>query len=409
MTVFKNKQRHSEWRYDFKIAGKRFSGPCLDETGSPVATKTAAKQAEERERVAGQQQHKLAKSGIRTGSYTISQAAALHLARKEGKTDFANHVRYVREILAFSAFGGGAKAMVNITDEDTEAYRKHAASQTLMKWVGGSRRRKTGTPADAQYWRDTGKPRSLREVNNHLKCLRALFAIGQKVRDPVTHLPVLHEAPEVKLHKMPRRMPRPIGDEELHDRLEVAKPWTREAAELARLFGLRLAEALTVERRHIDREARALRFDAGETKSGNDEFAHGGDAGWQLLLELDVQAIARGQKHLVTWAGPKKWKAQLRGEAIVQADWRPLRGITRSWRTTGKKAAIDQPHSFHKIRARYVTEVAKVQPAAAQDAARHQDPATTAMYIKLATSEIRDAVRQANGRRPVRRALKLIK
>ena len=408
MTVFRNKQRQSEWRYDFRIAGRRFSGPCLDETGLPVITKTAAKQAEERERVVGRQQHKLAKSGIRTGSYTISQAAALHLARKEGKTDFDNHVRYVREILAFGAFGGGAKAMVDITDEDTEAYRKHAATQTLKKWIGGSRRRKTGTPADAQFWRDTGKVRSLREVNNHLKCLRALFAIGERVRDPITRQPVLDDAPEVKLHKMPRRMPRPIGDEELHGRLEVAKPWTREAAELARLFGLRLAEALTVERRHIDRETRALRFDAGETKSGNDEFAHGGEAGWQLLLELDVQAIARGQKHLVTWAGPKKWRAQLRGEALVQVDWRPLKGITRSWRSTAKRAAIEHPHSFHKIRARYVTEVAKVQPAAAQDAARHQDPATTAMYIKLATSEIRDAVRQAVSRRPARTKLKVV-
>jgi integrase len=409
MTVFKNKQRQGEWRYDFRINGKRFSGPCLSEPDSPAVTKTAARQAEERERVVAQQQQKVAKSGIRTGSYTISQAAALHLARKEGKTDFSNHVRYVREILAFHAFGCGAKAMVDITDEDTEAYRKHAATQTLKKWVGGSRRRKTGTQADAQFWRDTGKARSLREVNNHLKCLRALFAIGERVRDPATRLPVLAEAPEVKLHKMPRRLPRPIGDEELHDRLEVAKPWTREAAELARLFGLRLAEALAVGLHNIDHEICGLRFDAGETKSGNDEFAHGGEAGWQLLLELEAQAIARGQKHLVTWPGPKLWRAMLRGEAVAQGEWRPLKAITRSWRTTGRKAKIVRPHTFHKIRGRYITEIAKVQPVAAQDAARHQDPATTAMYIKLAAGEIRDAVRQANARRPMRRALKLVK
>jgi hypothetical protein len=51
------------------------------------------------------------------------------------------------------------------------------------------------------------------------------------------------------------------------------------------------------------------------------------------------------------------------------------------------------------VRARYVTEVAKVQAAAAQDAARHQDPATTAMYIKLAASEVRAAVADAISRR----------
>lgn len=105
---------------------------------------------------------------------------------------------------------------------------------------------------------------------------------------------------------MPRRLPRPIGDDELHARLEEAKPWTREAAELARLFGLRLSEALEVGLRHIDREIRGLRFDAGETKGGNDEMVFGGAAGWELLLELEAQAMARGQQDLVTWPGPKK-------------------------------------------------------------------------------------------------------
>jgi hypothetical protein len=41
-----------------------------------------------------------------------------------------------------------------------------------------------------------------------------------------------------------------------------------------------------------------------------------------------------------------------------------------------------------------------VQKAAAQDASRPQDPATTAMYIKPADIEIRSAVAQANARRP---------
>jgi hypothetical protein len=39
-------------------------------------------------------------------------------------------------------------------------------------------------------------------------------------------------------------------------------------------------------------------------------------------------------------------------------------------------------------------------PAAARDAARHQDASTTALYIKRADSEVRGAVAQANARRP---------
>lgn len=400
MTVYRNRQRQSEWRYDFKLDGKRFSGPCLNENGAPVSTKTTARQAEERERVAARQRKGLAKSGLRQGNYTLAQAAAFHLTRKEDKTreHFDNQKLYVREICAFF---GAATAISEITGEDVEAYRKFCSEQTLKKWIGGPRRRPTGDPEqDARYWKDTGLRRAKRQVNNYLKCVRALFAIAEKVRDPVTRLPIIDQGPEVRLYKMPKRLPRPISDEELHARLENAPPWTREAAELARLFGLRLGEALKLERRHADHEIKGLRFPAGDTKSGNDERAHGGVAGWELLKKLNQQAIERGQMHLVTWPGPKYFRNFLAGQEVPREAWTSLKGITRSWRTTVRKAGIDDPHRFHDVRARYVTEVAKVQPAAAQQAARHQDPATTALYVRLASNEIADAVSQAVARRP---------
>src|SRR5262245_36047543 len=119
MTVYRNKQRGGEWRYSFYLNKERFHGACLDQLGQPVGTKTAAKAAEQREKVAARQKQNMAKSGIRTGSYTLAQAGALHLARKEGKTDFDNHRRYVREIRNFRDdkvdFLGGAIAMKDIT------------------------------------------------------------------------------------------------------------------------------------------------------------------------------------------------------------------------------------------------------------------------------------------------------
>jgi integrase len=295
--------------------------------------------------------------------------------------------------------------MKDIMAEDVEAYRKFAAVQTLRKWIGGPKK-ETYSPSRG-LWKDTGRPRSKREVNNYLKCLRALLAIGERTRDPMTRLPVVDVAPEIRLYKMPRRMPRPITDDELHDRLDNAKPWTREAAELARLFGLRLTEALALQLRHIDRETQGLRFEAGDTKSGNDEWAFGGAAGWQLLLDLERKARQRGQVFLVTWPGPKKWRAWLQGQEVSNSDWRPLKGITRSWKTSARAAGIEQPRRFHDVRARYITEVAKVQPAAAQDAARHQDSSTTALYIKLAAGEIRQAVALAVAKRPARQNVKL--
>jgi hypothetical protein len=100
----------------------------------------------------------------------------------------------------------------------------------------------------------------------------------------------------------------------------------------------------------------------------------------------------------------------LRGEEVPRESWRPLKSVRRSWRTTIKTGEIDQPHRFHDVRARYVTEVAKVQTAATQDAARHADPATTALYVKLAAGEVRAAVTEALARRPIPIAkLKVIK
>lgn len=416
MTVFRNKQRGGEWRYDFWLNKERFSNPCLDESGLPVTTKTAALAAEERERVAARQRQNLARSGIRAGSYTLARAAALHLSRVADKKPkhFANHKLYVREICDVL---GAATAMIDLTDHDIERYRTHAAAQTNKKWIGGVRRRRADPGADDQtnpaFWKDTGKPRSKRTVNNYLRCLRKLIAIAEKVRDPVTRLPIPMQPLEVKLHKVPKRLPRPIGDDELYARLDVARPWTREAAELSRLFALRKGECFWVDIRHIYHEAGrnygGLRFDAGESKSGNDELVHGGIAGWDLLMFLADQARARGQTRLITWPGPKLWRAMLRGEEIPREAWRPLKSVTKSWKRTVKAAEVEHPHRFHDIRARAITEVAKVMPAAAQGAARHQDPATTSLYIGLASTEIADAVEEAVAKRPARIRLKVVK
>ena len=236
-----------------------------------------------------------------------------------------------------------------------------------------------------------------------------MFEIAAKVRDPITRLPAIDQVLEIKLHRLPKRLPRPIGDAELAARLKMAPPWTREAAELSRLFGLRRGEIFWLERRHIDPEIEGIRFAPSETKNGNEELAHGGKVGWQLLLQLDQQARERGQRYLVTWPGKKHFRKFLAGDRVPADCWQPLKTVRKSWKQAALRAGIEQPHRFHDVRARYITEVAKVLPAAAQDAARHQDPSTTALYIKLASSEIRSAVAQANARRPIRAKLKLIR
>lgn len=416
------KESRQRWAYDFWLNKQRYEGYCEHpETGAPAQSKREAKDFEADVRKAARQAQALAKSGLRREAYSLNQAAVLYLARKktDAPTDYDNQVVYIREIRAFRDpekghdFAGGHKSFVDVTPEDIEAYRAHLLTITKKVWTGGPKRKRDGPDAD-RYWKDTGLKLAPRSINKYLTALAGLFRVATKTRDPVTKQFVLDAEPEIKLLKVPKRMPRPIGDDELEARMETMASWAAELADLSRLFGLRHGEGTWVGRRHLDRtlsnELIALRFAAGETKSGNEEIAWGGAAGSELLLKLEQQAIERGQENLISWCGPQEIHNYRAGRELPKDCWRPLKSVRTSWKKSIERAEIKNPHRFHDVRAKYVTEVAKVMPAAAQDAARHQSPSTTALYIKLADSEIRDAVSQANARRPKRAAkLKVVK
>ena len=104
----------------------------------------------------------------------------------------------------------------------------------------------------------------------------------------------------------------------------------------------------------------------------------------------------RDQDHLVTWPGSQYLHQALRGRKVPNNVWRSLKSLKRSWKTTAKSAEIKQPHRFHDVRARYITEIAKGSSAAiTQAAARHADPTTTAGYVNIAAGEVSDAVAKA--------------
>jgi integrase len=436
MGVKRRGDRGNAWWYEFERDGVRHRHPCMtrdtpDGPLRPSRNITEAKAAEELAKGVARQKRALQASGIEPGRYMLGKAAAVYLGGKAdaGESHRRNAQLYMDEIVGF--FGDTA-SMADLTHDDgpagqLEKYRTFCSQQTIKKWKGGRQTR--GEVKDwrnPKNWKDTGRPRSKRTVNNYLKALLKLFQIADRTRDPETKRPMIDRIPAIKLHKLPRRLPRPIPDDEFMARMSTLPPWAREAGWLARLFGLRLAEGLELERRHLDRDRRGIRFDAGDTKSGNEEFAFGGEAGWRLLLWLDAQAASRGQKRLVTWPGPKHFQGWLDGERVPVAAWRPLKAITSSWRGSARRAEIGRPHRFHDVRARFVTEVAKVQHASAQGAARHQQASTTAMYIHVADSEIASAVDRARTpfaggdyggdsgpqkvrNQPVRKNLKLVK
>lgn len=403
MSVYRHRGR---WRYDFEFGSQRHQGYCVLDarTGKEAGTKGEARECEalvKRE----VRQHAPARRPIATSDgFSIGRAMAAHIASQVDSTPLhvANLALYSREILGYF---GPDTPVVEIGQQWVDAFRAEAAKVRATVWKGGPRKRAEMTPTQvARYTATLDRQRSASSTNHVLNCLRGAFSAAHRIRDPITGDPLLPHPPEVKPVETSKRLPRPMPDAELYARLAVAPPWVVDAAELARHFGLRRAEALAVTWHHIDREHRALRFGEGETKSGREEFAVPIAGGWELLLRLERQAKARGVIHLVAWPGPSFRAAFLAGEKVPREEWRPLKSIRNAWRKTALKAKVDRPHRLHDTRARYITEVAKVSRGLAKDAARHADPATTERYIAVAASELAKSVKSVPGpKKPAQR------
>jgi integrase len=383
VTVFQNKQRNREWRYDFLMQGRRYHGACIMPTGAPAASKREALDAEAAVRSAARANQKAGRSIARPGTYTFGQAVLARIRRQVGISTLhlANLRLYGRELLAFF---GADTPIAEISQSEVDAYRTMAAARPVMVWRGGPNSRDTA-PAKTG---DGARARSPASINHRLDFLRSVFTQAHRTRDTVTRKPMLEHPPHVEPVPQPRRQPRPMPDAELYARLESAPPWVRETGELVRHFGLRRAEALSVDLSHIDLGLRGLRFSGNTSKSGRDEFAMPLPGGWEILQRLAKQARRRGQTRLITWPGPAHMADFLAGRPVPRDCWRPLKSIRRAWRTTVATAEIEHPHRLHDVRARYITEVGKINRGVAKDAARHADPATTERYIAVAVSEV---------------------
>lgn len=398
MTVFRNRFRGGRWRYDFRVGGRRYQGYCVDpSTGEDARSQRAAREIESAIRRAVRQAAGVGRSISRPGSFLLARALRIHIESQSESTPLhvANLELYARELLRHF---GADRAIADIDQVAVDAYRAWAAKQKVLIWRGGPRKRSSVKPDQiARFMVPGDRVRSPASTNHYLDCLRAAFAVANRIRDPITGQPMLPHPPDVRPLPVPKRQPRPMPDAELYARLDVAPPWVVDAAELARHFGLRLSEALRVTVDHIDRGRRALFFPGTESKSRRDEWAPPIAGGWELVTRLERQAKARGVRHLITWPGPAHMAAYLEGQTVPRSAWRPLKSIRRAWRRSALVAKVDRPHRLHDVRARYITEVAKTNRGIAMDAARHADPATTELYIAVAATEVADAVRQVGG------------
>lgn len=405
MTVFRDKRRNNRWAYEFELSKERYQGICKSTEGIHARTKAEALEAEADARRRARAEQGMARSGVRPGAYLLSQAILRHIGNQVDSS--ASHVdslkRVARELIQFF---GVDRAVVDLTADDIGDYREFSGKQHRRVWVGGPRKLKDGDEDNPRLWKVLPSLRSASEVDHTLDCLRSALKIAHCTRDPLTGQPMLPFPPDVPSVHVPKRTPRPMPDEELSARLSEAPSWVVDAAMLARLFGLRLTEALIVERRHLDHEYQAILFQGEENKSGHDRRKFGGEAGWALLQRLAEQARQRSQERLVTWPGPKWIKKLRKGEIPPKDVWRPLKTIRRAWKNTIERAAIEQPHRFHDVRAKYITHVALLGSATlTKELAGHASMATTERYISVTSADLRKlADRATKGLR-----LKLVK
>lgn len=408
MTVHRNAHRGNRWQYDFRRHGKRYQGYCVDPaTGKDAKSKHEARACEALRRREVGQADNVRRSVSRPGSYSLAEALTAHIDSQSASSPMhvSNLKLYSREILAFF---GEDTTVADVTQSRVDEYRRFAASQKRTVWAAGARKRTDLTPAEvARFTKASDEPRSAASANHYLKCLRAALGRAHRTRDPITGGPMLPFPPLVEPLPTIERQPTPMPRAELRARLAKARPWVRDAAELAVQYGLRRAEVLGLTLANVVPGNKALRLDGESTKSGRDEFAHSSTEGWAVLRRLVRQAKARGVERLITWPGQKGAAAMLAGRTVPAKAWRPLLSLGRSWRTTAKAAGVVAPHRFHDLRARYITEVAKgASSAFTQQAARHRDPVTTQRYTGLTTDEVARAVESAL--RPKKRALRAV-
>ena len=225
----------------------------------------------------------------------------------------------------------------------------------------------TASQEDIEGWwldRDHLSPATRRQELAALRSFyRWMIRWDHRADDPTRRL----DAP-----KMGRRLPRPMGREDLHRLLSVTSGEMRRAICLGAYAGLRVAEAAALDWADVDIEARRIIVRGG--KGDKDR-----PVGLSPLL-LDALLPVTGGN--VVRAGGKAYSAN----ALQQK-------VNRAIRDAGVEG------TFHKLRSRFAT-VALASTGnllAVSRALGHSSPATTAIYAATADSDL-DLIAEAVAR-----------
>jgi integrase len=302
----------------------------------------------------------------------------------------------VRELLEFF---DPATAMRAIDGARIQDYVTFSLSQPVMVWLGGPAAKAGGSSFRPHK---DGRTRSPARVNRHLVILRACFTRAFATRDPLTGTRAIEEIPAIKDLAEFKRKARPVPEAVLARLAEILPPHVMDGVIITLCFGFRRDEAFSLRLPQVDFEAGGVRLQAHHVKNKEDVFLPGSQFAMGYLRCLAVEADQRATTFLITWRPARSDTA-----APDAQRWRPIKSPKTAW-TTAMKIIMREfgaKWRWHDIRAAFITHVALTSgPVPAQRFARHKDFKTTAGYIEVSDTAMRDAAE----RNTVRPSLSII-
>ena len=212
------------WTYDFWYLGTRHQGYCLDTTGLPVTSKTAAKQAELDIRRLTAVTTKYTRAHMVSIAQVVAdlQPLRLHTPSWEDKK------RQLREIVEF--FGPSA-AVREIDEGRVQEYTDFALTRPRKIWKGSSMLDRDNSN-HARYWKTLRGKRAPSTVNRYLSVLRQILKRALEMRDPITRQPVIENLPVIKDMAERKWRARPILEPILLRLLEILPQHAVDAPEI---------------------------------------------------------------------------------------------------------------------------------------------------------------------------------
>ena len=384
MTVYRDKVK-GVWIYDFWLHGRRYKSLCRGEDGKPVSSRRRALAVQERVRV-GLRSQTMQGAPFVANIYTLAEAVVARAEEAKRLKNFRDIRGMLSEILDFF---GPETPLANVATRWRE-FRTHCSEKSIRKWCGGPKQNRQKPGSRGSLWSEQNRGRSPARVNRYLDQLSAILRLASTTETP-DGVALLAKMPRIEKLKEFAREPNPVpltvlarieADIELPDHL-------RQAASLARLFGLRMTEVFQSRVEWIDFEQQSLRIPAKFTKAGRDEVLPANAEGMALLRTLAGEAERRdhAKDFLIVYTP----LGRDRHGKLFQP--RPIQNARRAWSTAIRKHGGGYRYRFHDLRASYVTQIAHVATAATtQSLARHRSPLTTARYTKIADQARRAAV-----------------